>query len=159
MARVSTDIKRLFVRILSKSVDDGDSPSLEDALLALAQGQFSLVKSGEIAISTAGDGFATSYSVANPAQWAGISVAEIAALSSELLDLHDSCLVWLTKVAKYGLDADDVDEDGWPDPLPAVVTANPVISNADLTARMLALLVHRTSSLADYSQLHVNATA
>jgi len=158
MARIATDIKRLFVRILSKSVEDGDAPSLNDALLALAQSQFSLIKSGEISISTTGDGFANTYSVANPAQYAGISSAEIAGLASELLDLHDSCLAWLTKVAKYGLDADTVDVEGWPDPLPAVVVASPVISNPDLTARMLSQLVARTSSMGDYSQLHVGVT-
>ena len=153
MARVSTEIKRLFVRLLQKSVDDGEVGTLYDALINLAQSQFDLTSSGEIAIARSADGFSGTFAIPNPGMTAGVTPVEITALASELLDLYDLHKAFLVKVAKYGLDADEVDENGWPSPLPAVVDTNPTISDSAISTRILFFLVPKTQSMGDYSFL------
>ncbi len=156
MARISTDIKRLFVRNLADSVADGDAASLELALKSLRQSQFSIISSGEICISRSGDGFSGTFLMPNAGANSGLTPAAIAELASELSDLYDKSLAFLTKVAKYGLDADTIDADGWPSPLPAVVNADPTIEDATTATRMLFYLVPKTESRGDFSELGIN---
>ena len=155
MARVATDLKRLFVRSLADSVEDGDAADLAKALKALRRGQFQLIGSGEICIMRSGDGFSGSFAIPNAAQNGGLTPSSIAELASELTDLYEKALTFLTKVAKYDLDADTVDLSGWPSPLPVVADADPDIAQADVAIRMLHYLVPKTESRGDYSMLGV----
>lgn len=154
MARVPTEIKRLFVRVIAKKVADGESPSLSEILNDLALARFEAVSSGEIVVSRSGDGYSGTFAIPNAGS-EGVTPAQMAALVSELLDLRDKSDAFLTKVAKYGLDADTVDEDGWPSPLPGVVTADPDIEEADIATRMLSYLVPKTESMSDFSMCGV----
>jgi hypothetical protein len=151
MARVPTEIKRLVVRVLAKKVADGESPSLEEILNDLALARFETISTGEIVVSRSGDGFSGTFAIPSDIAHGGCTPGQMAALMSELLDLRDKADAFLTKVAKYGLDADTVDEDGWPDPLPAVVTADPEIAEADIATRMLSYLFPKTQSMSDFS--------
>lgn len=151
MARVSTDIKRAFVERLLDALNDGEIPTLLDGIKSAAKAQYLLMSTGQMVTARAGDGFSGQFAIINPAITAGVSQQEIAALWSELRSRHTEALAFLTKVAKYGLDADTVDESGWPDPLPAVVDPSPEISQDDIGARMLQKLVPAQQSMADYS--------
>ena len=155
MARVSTELKRLFVRNLADSVEDGEVSSLSLALKTLRKSQFQVISSGEIILSRTADGFSGTFAMPNAAASSGLTPAGIAELASELTDLYDRALVWLTKVAKYGLDADTIDEDGWPAPLPNVVDANPSIADSDIADRMLVYLVPTYEMRSDFTSLGV----
>jgi hypothetical protein len=148
MARVPTDIKRLFVRVLAEKVKAGEA-TLSGALLAIATSQFDVISSGEICIARSGDGFSGTFSIPNPAASAGVTPIEIAALASELLDLYDNCNAFLTKCAANGLDPDTVDADGWPDPL-APVTTPAAVTDASIATRMLSKLIQCDQTQEDY---------
>lgn len=154
MARLPTDLKRGFVRELADAVADGEVPTLAQALKNLRRGQFQLVATGEIVVSRSGDGFSGTFALPSAAG-AGLTQAGVFELAQELTDLYDKSLAFLVKVAKYGLDADTVDTDGWPDPLPAVVESDPTIDDADTAVRMLSYLIPRTQRMSDYSNLDV----
>ena len=154
MARLPTDFKRGFVRELADAVADGECPSLAQALKNLRRGQFQFVGTGEIVVSRSGDGFSGTFAMPSNMS-AGLTQSGVFELAQELTDLYEKALAFLTQVAKYGLDADTVDEDGWPDPLPAVVDASPSIADADTAVRMLSYLVPRTQRMSDFSQLDV----
>jgi hypothetical protein len=154
-SRVPADIKRLFVRVIAAKVAALEYETISKALDALALARFDQLESGELVTGRSGDGFSGTFAVPNAAMLDGITPAAMGALVSELYDLRDSSEAFLTKVAKYGLDADEVDENGWPNPLPAVVDANPTISQADIADRMLAGLFPKTESAGDFSQCGV----
>lgn len=152
MARVSTEIKRLFVRVVVQRAKAGKADGLQATLLALASDQFEIISSGEICVARSGDGFSGTFSIPNPGASAGVTPVEIAALASELLDLYDNCSAFLTKCALYNLNPDDVDTNGWPAVLEAV--ASPAaVSDDSISTRMLAKLVPATSSMGDYGDL------
>jgi hypothetical protein len=155
VARVSTDLKRLFVRALAKKVADGESPSIEELLSDLVLARFDDLSSGQIVISRSGDGFSGTFAIPSAVSLEGVTPAGMAALISELMDLRDKSDAFLTKVAKYGLDADTVDEDGWPAPLPAIVDADPTIEESAIADRMLFYLIPAQSSRSDFSRLDV----
>jgi hypothetical protein len=154
VARLPTDLKRGFVRELADAVADGEAPSLAQALKNLRRGQFQFVGTGEIVVSRSGDGFSGTFAIPSNVG-GGLTQSGVFELAQELTDLYDRALAFLTKVARYGLDADTVDADGWPSPLPAEVDASPSIADSATATRMLVYLVPRTQRMSDFSQFEV----
>lgn len=160
MARIATEFKRLVLRVLAKKVSDGESPSMSELLSDLALARFEQLQDGSMRISSSGDGFSGSFAIPSAKDHDGITPGQMAALISELMDLRDKSDAFLTKLLRYGLDADYdtiqeawevIDENGWPSPLPAVAEEDPTVQEPDLANRMLAQLVAKQQSMGDYT--------
>ena len=158
MANLSTDLKRLFVRCLAKSADDAGA-SLYDTLLGLATERFQDIKAGQVLVTTTGDGFSGTFSVALPSGMGGFSLPEVAALCSELLDKYALAKRFLTVCYRYGLDPEVISLTGLPTPLPDVVLATPPDpTDAAVAEQMLEEVTTPRETFLDSTYLRLPAT-
>lgn len=111
------------------------------------------VISGGSLASTNMNGRSAAFSVYGPGQLTPVEVCE---LWRSLIDLFDSSNEFLTTCASYGLDPDQTEINGFPDPLPAAIQPPPAaVTDATIYAWMMGHLIAIREARSDYTALRV----
>ncbi len=123
MSCLSVEFKRFYVQALADIVEAGAGATLLDCIKGDTKKSICHLlafKSGDLSFAV---------------------ISDFGIMLSQVRDLHNRANEFLTKAARYGLDASAVDLNGWPNPLPAVVDECPQIEQAAIAQRMLLYLV------------------
>jgi hypothetical protein len=110
-----------------------------------------VIAGGSLA-STNMNGRSAAFSIYGPGQ---ITPTEFCELWRALSDLFDSSNQFLSACALYGLDPDQTEDNGFPNPLPAQVQSPAAITDATIYAWMMAHLIAITEARSDYTRLRV----
>lgn len=124
MAAITAQLKRAFISWLKiKSAKGEAAPTLRASIEDYLVERVEDVSTGQVQTSASGNGFSGTFSSPVPAMLGGFSATEIAAMAQELLEVHDAAKDFLEDCWTRGLDPDEVNQDGWPSPLPAATVS------------------------------------